>query len=226
MFHPWVLEFDVNCPWCSEIMQTVEMGMMYRNHVLSYRLFLIKNDQHRPYDHNNCWGRGNQWDKGLHSLNQAVPNEIKHCTLTGVKEVPNRYQGIPTGIPRIKIKNYYFTHYEKQQYTSNIQSNCTINSGWYESTYNSYCCSLDNTHINHKVIVSSIYHNQIVEITIKQNNYYVFVWGLYLHIIPNNSLDIITLMGYNPMNIYHLNNTVIESLNYKLHIDKHSFSLV
>lgn len=151
IFHPWILDFDSQCGWTSQLIGNLESAAVYRNHHLTFKSMKIFNGKHREYSRA-CYGNGEGFQLAIDSHYSALPAALKHCSITSVADLLEKgafYQGSKGGEPRKKpegMKYHLMDRVEREYATSSQTSHCNT------STYNPSlvgCCSLDYSYRHH-----------------------------------------------------------------------------
>lgn len=145
ILHPWILDYDNDCIWASQLMQSFETAIVYRNHQLVFDSIKIRNTQHHEYKRN-CWSAS-----GFPAVHQshkhATPESINHCSMPNlahfdIQEFVQYYaQGARGGVPRPKLASYHLMSSELEHYSREEQANCQ---GWHPR--DSQCCTMDLSH--------------------------------------------------------------------------------
>jgi hypothetical protein len=82
VLHPYVLTYDSQCAWSSQLMQMLEANLLYRNHVLSFSSLEIHNKNHKEYgNHVNCFSYKEGFSAVVDQHRMETPRHLKHCTI-------------------------------------------------------------------------------------------------------------------------------------------------
>ena len=144
---PYVLEYDSDCSWSSQLMQIFEWSYLYRNHVLFFDSMRVVNSKHRSYPAvcDGHWG----FPGVMRSIKQDLPTCLRECFVgmsysSGMvmKFLRDRayQQGTANGMARKKQTAYHLMddfgkHFLKKnkekdciegKWNSDIQNVCTI----------------------------------------------------------------------------------------------------
>lgn len=148
MLHPFIQEFDRTCTVSSQLMQSFEISLVYRNHQLTLGSLRLRNELHRGYPLN-C-------DEPMENLfeyhRQTTPPALKHCVLPDIMKVYQQYSmGSAVGYPFIKMFNYSLSMYNRNRnsYAQTVQLSCHSIDNW--DANDSNCCSIDNYEINQDI---------------------------------------------------------------------------
>eukprot|EP00595_Chromulina_sp_UTEXLB2642_P001045 CAMPEP_0196764292 /NCGR_PEP_ID=MMETSP1095-20130614/5829_1 /TAXON_ID=96789 ORGANISM="Chromulina nebulosa, Strain UTEXLB2642" /NCGR_SAMPLE_ID=MMETSP1095 /ASSEMBLY_ACC=CAM_ASM_000446 /LENGTH=245 /DNA_ID=CAMNT_0042119503 /DNA_START=608 /DNA_END=1345 /DNA_ORIENTATION=- len=177
--HPWILDFDKDCLWASELIQILEGGLLYRNHQIVTKEIKVINSKHRDYP-KDCIGPGLAFDLLIKDQHRATPNQLKNCTLSDLAQLGDFHQGVRTGKPRIKVENYYRIEDFFTSYSSSNNFDCQL--PLLENKDNPNCCSLDQVYVNG----SEPLHKKILYFN--HSNTSVFVWGNRKHLLHNKKM--------------------------------------
>ena len=79
VLHPWIVDLDDKCIWASELYQTLEASLVYRNHVLAFKGLVIWNGKHRHRPARAC---GEVFEVVFRDMNQSTSPALRHCFIT------------------------------------------------------------------------------------------------------------------------------------------------
>lgn len=96
VLHPWIVDLDDKCIWASELYQTLEASLLYRNHILAFKELTIWNGKHRHRPARAC---AEVFERIFEDMNQSAPVALRHCFIT---ESLAYVQGALSGEARVK----------------------------------------------------------------------------------------------------------------------------
>lgn len=143
VLHPWIFDFDSNCTWASQLMQSLEMAIAYRNHVLYFASLRVQNDVHRGYP-KACLGPGEGFSQAIHNHYHSIPIALRHCALRDLQDFEEKFEQMAIiGIALPKIRNYHLMDHISPFYPSTTQRFCHNLTAWNSS--DRLCCTIDAT---------------------------------------------------------------------------------
>jgi hypothetical protein len=138
VLHPWILDYDENCIWSSQLMQVLEQSMIYRNHIFAFKSLLLGGgNKHREYKRN-CIGPNEGFEnvfKDMHKVSSNISSQV--CFPTGISTFD---QLLEIGSPRFKDFDYHLMNRSHIYHSLKAYKNC--DNKWNPS--DSICCTLDN----------------------------------------------------------------------------------
>lgn len=143
VLHPWITDLDDKCIWASELYQTMEASLVYRNHMLAFKGLIIWNGKHRHRPARAC---GEVLEKVMQDMAANAPGFLRHCSISNAAEY---VQGAISGEVRTKRGSYHLMHTHFSSYLSVNQSlfSCANTVSWNRS--DAHCCSLDSWQGHH-----------------------------------------------------------------------------
>jgi hypothetical protein len=139
---PWVIDWDGDCIWASQLIQTMDNALIYRNHQMMFSSLVVSNKQHRKYARN-CLGKKKAFDFAIQGFFKSIPDELKHCSIQNEKQLALFKQGSQGGKPRPKLVNYHLMDYLDYNYSrlGKELDLCKNKKKWSQADVN--CCSVD-----------------------------------------------------------------------------------
>lgn len=171
LIHPWVLDFDADCIWASQLLQTYEFDLVARNHALFSRDFCVGNSKHREYSKNCFLDGGGPPHSGFPAVHADVMERMgkqrAHCLpKTGILSVDNFQQYIRAGAPRPRLSSYVLSP------SSSFDDGCA---GRPTDFADPGCCAFEAFSPR---VGGSPHHNRVVtERSGGSRGTYSFVWG-------------------------------------------------
>ena len=101
VLHPWILEWDRGCIWASELLQTLEASLLYRNNMLSFKGLNLWNGKHR---HRPAAACGDVLQEVMQYMQRVAPPLVRHCA---IDQAALYQQGALTGSARKKNETLY-----------------------------------------------------------------------------------------------------------------------
>ena len=136
ILHPWILDFDSTCQWSSQLMQSLEHTLIYRNHILLFGDVAVKNEGHSPYPKDSV----SMFPKVFAAHREHLPRNLHHCSPLHLNE--NFDQLHPSGEAKRKGSNQSYHLMDTPfYYAENVYPDCQ---SW--NVFSAQCCSIDVFH--------------------------------------------------------------------------------
>lgn len=143
ILHPWVLDFDVDCGWASQLLGTLESSLIYRNHMLTYKNFLVYNGKHREYN-KKCMGADQGFQLAINSHVAALAPSLRHCSITNVSALEpggSLFQGSKNGKAQKKRHMHGGYHYHLMNAVVPAQFDNPCHDGRFNPS-SVHCCTI------------------------------------------------------------------------------------
>lgn len=203
VIHPWVFDFDVDCTWASQLLQTYEFALVARNHVLVSRDFGVGNSKHRDYTRNCYVTGGGPAHSGFPAVHadivQKVGKQRAHCLpRTGILADDGFFQYIRAGTPRPRLSSYFLSS------STTFDDGCA---GHPTDFANPACCAFEAFSPQ---ITRSPHHNCVVKERNGNPSSFSFVWGSARW--DFDGVDTLSALGFSELDVILLDASEISTL--------------